>query len=211
MSTTGTLAVGDYDLSGTDRDTDGDLGTWSYTLDVTAGTLGQVAPTTGAVTPGMSAGFGDQLAVSGAFGTVAYSPATSTPTGVLVSSSGAVSTTGTLAVGDYDLSGTDRDTLGDIGSWSYTLDVTAGTLAQAAPAARATVPAGSSTFTAELAVAGANGTVAWNPATSTPAGVLVSSSGRSAPRATWRSAATPSRAPTTTPTATRAPGTTPST
>ena len=74
MSTTGTLAVGDYDLSGTDRDTDGDQGTWSYTLHVTAGPLTQVAPVAGATDPAGSAGFGDQLAVSGAFGTGGLQP-----------------------------------------------------------------------------------------------------------------------------------------
>jgi hypothetical protein len=42
-----------------------------------------------------------------------------------VSSTGVVRTTGKLAAGTYSISGTDADVLGDGGSWSFTLTVTA--------------------------------------------------------------------------------------
>ena len=110
------------------------------------------------------------------------------------------------------MSGTDPDAHGDTGTWSYTLDVTAGTLTQVAPVAGATNPAGTAAFTAQLAVSGVNGSVAFSPATSARHWV---SSGRaraeSAPPGRWPSATTPSRAPTATPTATSGRGPTPST
>jgi uncharacterized repeat protein (TIGR02543 family) len=40
-----------------------------------------------------------------------------------VSSTGVITTTGTLAAGPYTVSGTDRDTSGDTGTWTYTLTV----------------------------------------------------------------------------------------
>jgi uncharacterized repeat protein (TIGR02543 family) len=44
-------------------------------------------------------------------------------TGLTVSSTGVITTTGTLAAGPYTISGTDRDTSGDTGTWTYTLTV----------------------------------------------------------------------------------------
>ena len=47
--------------------------------------------------------------------------------------SGAVSTSGTLNAGDYTVSGTDADGFGDTGTWTFTLHVTAVTIAQGNP------------------------------------------------------------------------------
>ena len=81
-----------------------------------AHTLSQAGTGEGATTPAGSAGsFADQLAVDGATGSVTYSPATSTPAGVSISSTGAVATAGTLKVGMYTASGTDQDAVGDNG------------------------------------------------------------------------------------------------
>ena len=82
----------------------------------------QVAPTSGTTNTGT--GFTDQLAVSGASGTVSYTqlPGASDLT---VTSVGAVSASASLAVGTYTATGTDSDdTSGDVGTWTYTLSVT---------------------------------------------------------------------------------------
>lgn len=84
------------------------------------GTLTQAAPTQGAVLAGTA--FTDQLQVSGASGTVTYAQ-TDGSDNVTVSSSGAVSAPGTLSAGSYTASGTDSDTSGDTGTWTYSLTV----------------------------------------------------------------------------------------
>ncbi len=84
--------------------------------------LTQKAPTQGVVLVGSA--LADQLVVSGASGAVTYAQTAGTPS-VTVSSSGAVTAPSTLAVGTYVASGTDTDTGGDSGTWSYTLTVLA--------------------------------------------------------------------------------------
>jgi hypothetical protein len=68
-------------------------------------------------------GFGDQLAVSGSSGTVAYT-VTSSNSHLKVSGSGVITTLGSLITGNYTVSGTDIDSIGDTGTWTYTLTVT---------------------------------------------------------------------------------------
>lgn len=127
VATTGLLAAGDYTVSGTDEIFTGDLllgaGTWSYTLSVSAVTIVQSSPTSKSTGTGGSSSFTDRVSAT-APGTVAFAT-TSAPTGVLVSSDGAVTTTGALGAGDYAVSGTDSDGYGDSGTWSYTLTVVA--------------------------------------------------------------------------------------
>ena len=126
VSTSGTLPVGSYALRVPTAAPTGTQGTWTYTLDVTAGTLPQFGSGHGGTTPGGSAAFTDQLAVTDSLGAVTFAVTSpSAPAGLSVSPAGAVSTTGTLAVGSYAVSGTDRDAEGDTGTWSYTLEVTA--------------------------------------------------------------------------------------
>jgi hypothetical protein len=122
VTTTGPLDVGSYTTSGTDSDTGGDAGTWSFTLTVSAGTLTQQAPLSGSTSPSASSGYSAQLAASGAVGAVAYA-VTSHSIGLAVSSSGAVTTTGTLAGATYTAHGTDSDSSGDLGTWTFTLTV----------------------------------------------------------------------------------------
>jgi hypothetical protein len=120
----GTLPVGNYTFSGTDIDSLGDSGTWTYTLTVTKGALTQVAPFSKSVTTSKcGSGFGDQLAVSGSSGTVAYT-VTSSNSHLKVSGSGVITTLGSLITGNYTVSGTDIDSIGDTGTWTYTLTVT---------------------------------------------------------------------------------------
>ena len=135
VSASATLAAGTYKATGTAKDTYGDTGTWSFALTVTATKISQVAPTTATTAPGKA--FTGQLKVSGSHGTVTYAQSTGAPD-LKVSSSGAVSASATLAAGTYKATGTARDTLGDTGTWSFALTVTASKLTQAAPTAATT-------------------------------------------------------------------------
>jgi large repetitive protein len=119
----GPLKVGTYTVSGTDADALGDTGTWTYTLTVTAGSITQVAPFSATVSQADAPGFADQLQVSGATGTTTYSVTTSNPH-LKVSASGQITTVGSLGAGDYTVSGTVTDSLGDGGTWTFTLKVT---------------------------------------------------------------------------------------
>jgi hypothetical protein len=123
--------VGTYTVSGTDSDTRGDTGKWSYTLSVTTGTLSQIPPMGKSVTVANSGrAFNDLLAVSGSSGAVTYVvPASTSNPHLNVTPTGAITTVGgPLSVGTYTVSGTDSDTRGDTGKWSYTLSVTTGTI-----------------------------------------------------------------------------------
>ena len=175
ISTTATLAAGLHTLSGTDLDTGGDSGTWSLTLSVGAVTLTQAAPTSASVPVSGSAAFTDQLALTHTNGALTYTVTTPAP-GISVSSGGAISTTATLAAGVHTVSGTDADADGDSGTWSFPLTVTASTITQAAPTTGSVTNTASSSFTAHLAVSGANGTPVYTT-TSAPHGVHVSSVG----------------------------------
>ena len=178
VSTSGAVAAGTYFVSGTDSDGSGDTGTWSYSLTVTAVTIAQAAPTASTTTTAGSAAFTDQLATTGSDGNgVAF--VTTTPSlAVTVSPSGAVSTSGALAAGTYSLSGTDSDGSGDTGTWSYSLTVTAVTIAQAAPTAGTTTTTGSAAFTDQLATTGSDGNGVAFVTTATSSGyITVSPSG----------------------------------
>jgi len=84
--------------------------------------LTQGAPTSATVADG--AGFSGQLTVTNASGTVSYTETSSADsTDVVVNSSGAITAATTLAPGTYPVSGTDSDTGGDTGTWTFTLTV----------------------------------------------------------------------------------------
>ena len=122
-------SVGTYTISGTDSDSLGDAGAWTYTLTVSVAAITQVAPFGKSVSTTASSAFSDDVATNGSgviFNAVANAD-------LSVSSSGKVTTPGALAVGDYSISGTDSDSLGDAGTWSYTLTVTAVPITQDAP------------------------------------------------------------------------------
>jgi uncharacterized repeat protein (TIGR02543 family) len=130
-------ALGTHTLSGTDSDSGGDAGNWTYSLTVSSSsgggggstppssTLTQTSATTGSTTPIASATFViSPLAVSGATGVVTYLT-TKSSSAISVSPSGVFTTTGALTNGIYAVSGTDSDTAGDTGKWTYTLTVNA--------------------------------------------------------------------------------------
>jgi len=175
ITTTGTLAAGSYTASGNDSDAYGDSGTWSYTLTVSAVAIGQSAPTTGNATTTNSAGFTDQLATSGQNGAVSF-VTTSANTHLNISSSGAITTSGTLVAGSYTVSGTDSDAYSDTGTWSYTLTVSAVAIGQSAPTTGNVTTTNSAGFTDQLATSGQNGAVTF-VTTSANAHLVVSSSG----------------------------------
>jgi len=82
--------------------------------------LVQASPTQGTVLAGTA--FTDQLQVTGASGSVSFVQATASAN-VSVSPSGQVSAPSTLAPGTYSATGTDSDSSGDTGTWSYNLNV----------------------------------------------------------------------------------------
>jgi hypothetical protein len=122
ITASSTLLPGIYTVSGSDSDTAGDTGTWSFTLTVKGATLIQGAPMSGSVTA--ASGFVGQLTVTNPDGTVSYTETASADSSdVVVDSSGAISSAKALAPGTYTVSGTDSDTAGDTGTWSFTLNV----------------------------------------------------------------------------------------
>ncbi|MGO9582402.1 MAG: beta strand repeat-containing protein, partial [Acidimicrobiales bacterium] len=177
VSAPGTLPVGSYPATGTVTDSLGDTANWTFTLTVSAVPISQAAPTSGTTTSFASSGFTDQLATTGALGPVSFSPGSSTPSGLAVSSSGVVSTTGTLSPNTYTISGTDSDAFGDKGTWSFALTVTATTIKQGAPTSNSTTPANSSSFTQQLKTSSNTGSVTFVTTGSSPPGLVVSSSG----------------------------------
>ena len=122
ISTTGSLALGVYKISGTDRDASGDTGTWTYTLTVSNAII-QTSTTTGATTSKASSTFAPgPIIVVNNTGAVTFVTTVSNK-GLRVSGAGVITTTGKLVAGSYTVSGTDRDASGNAGVWTYTLTV----------------------------------------------------------------------------------------
>ena len=166
VTTSGALSVNTYVASGTDSDGHGDAGTWTYSLHVTPVTITQAAPTSGTTSPTASSGFTGQLQATGYNGSLIFVTTASNPY-LKVSSAGAVSTVGgPLAVGNYIVSGTDWDGLGDTGTWTYTLHVIPGAITQVTTVSGTTSTTASTAFTSQLNVTGNNGAVAFITTTS---------------------------------------------
>ena len=122
VTTSGTLTNGSYVVRGVVSDASGDAGTYFFNLLVTASTLTQSSPSAASVTPAASATFTSQIAVTGGVGTVTFTQTRGAPS-LVVSSTGAVTTSAALAPGTYVASGTVRDVSGDSGSFTLTLTV----------------------------------------------------------------------------------------
>jgi hypothetical protein len=95
----------------------------SFSFTAMAKVISQNLPIANTVATGASSSFKDQLVTSGNQGTVSYVQSTGSPS-IAVSSSGAVSTSGTLKPGTYTATGTTTDASGDAGTFSYALAVT---------------------------------------------------------------------------------------
>ncbi len=118
-----------------------------YDADYVCGLLS--TPTVETSTVAGSASFSDQLIVSNNDGTVTFTQTSGSPQ-LLVSASGAVTTSGQLAAGTYVASGTTADPNGNVGTFALTLDV--GELTQGTPTSASVKASGSATFTQQLSV-----------------------------------------------------------
>ena len=127
ITTSGTLAPGSYVVRGTMSDASGDTGTFFFNLRVgPAGTITQSSPTGATATTVTSTTFTDQLSVTGSSGAVTYVETSGTPA-MIVSPTGLITTSGTLAVGSYVVRGTMSDASGDPGTFLFNLHVGATT------------------------------------------------------------------------------------
>jgi uncharacterized repeat protein (TIGR02543 family) len=127
ITTTGALASGTYVISGTDSDTHGDTGTWTFSLTVSVGALVQTSRPTATTTVADSKTFAPgAITVSNGSGPVTFITIETSPA-LTVSSGGVIATTGKLKAGSYNVSGTDADNSSDTGTWSFSLTVTGST------------------------------------------------------------------------------------
>ncbi|HUC03914.1 MAG TPA: putative Ig domain-containing protein [Acidimicrobiales bacterium] len=137
VSTTGTLAADTYSVSGTDKDSNSDTGTWAFSVTVSPVTITQGPPTSDTTTTTSSVNYTNLLTTTGGIGSVTFDTTSGAGDGLVVSGSGAVSTSGALGSDTYSISGTDHDAHGDTGTWSFNLNVTGITLTQGAPTSSA--------------------------------------------------------------------------
>ncbi len=166
VTTSGTLAAGVYTATGTSS-ANGASGNFSFALSV--GLLTQNPPTSGAVSVGASSSFTDQLAVTGANGPVTFTQTSGAPS-LVVSSTGLLTASGSLARGTYVARGTDVDTSGDTGTFFFRLVV--GTLTQSSPVRATVTTTASATFTNQLTASGASGALTYVQTTGTPSLVV---------------------------------------
>jgi len=176
ISTSGALSAAGspYIATGGMTDTGSDSGTYTYTLNVTPGTITQIAPTAGSVSTAGSPTFSAQLNTTGGVGTLNFVKLGGSAN-LLVSTTGVVTVTGgPLSVGPYPLNGTVTDSLSNIGTFSFTLNVTAGAFTQVAPTSATVGTAGSASFTDQL---NANGVGAVTYTETVGSSVIVSATG----------------------------------
>jgi len=120
VTTSGTLAPGTYVAQGTTSDASGDVGTFTIALRV--GSLAQRAPLTSSVTTTQSSTFRAQLNIGANFGAVTFVQTSGSAT-LVVSTTGLVTTSGTLAPGTYVARGVAYDATGDKGTFMFALSV----------------------------------------------------------------------------------------
>ncbi len=173
LSTTGALARGTYKVAGAVSDATGDQGTYAVTLKV--GYLSQTSSIRTTISPAVSTGFTSQLSASGGVGPLSFTQSTGQPS-LVVSSSGLISTGGALADGSYVVRGLVSDATGDQGSYFFNLLVAPGQITQTSPATITVSATSVATFTSQLTVSGAVGTLAFLQLTGEPS-LAVSSSG----------------------------------
>jgi major membrane immunogen (membrane-anchored lipoprotein) len=171
VTTSGQLPPGSYVATGTTSDTQDNIGTFSITVDV--GVLLQNSPLTATVKVSGSSTYSEQFGVTGATGAVTYVQTSGTPN-LVVGSSGLITTSGSLSASTYVATGTATDSLGDKGTFTFTLKV--GALVQRAPTTASITTTGSLTFSQQLSVGANFGTETFVPTTGT-LNLLVSSSG----------------------------------
>jgi major membrane immunogen (membrane-anchored lipoprotein) len=146
-------------------------GSLGYDGDYACGLLN--TPTTTSVSVAGSATFTNQIVSTNNDGAVTYVQTSGSPA-LLVSSSGLVTTSGTLVPGTYVATGTTSDANDDDGTFTLTLEV--GVLIQSAPTTVAVKVSGSQTYHDQLDVTGADGAVTYVQTSGTPA-LIVGASG----------------------------------
>ena len=97
-------------LFGTDSDAFGRVGQWQFTLTVKSHPITQSSPTSGSVTTTGSAAFTNQITMTGNSGAVTFAK-TGGGAALAVSSSGQITTTGTLAIDTYTATGSHESML----------------------------------------------------------------------------------------------------
>jgi hypothetical protein len=93
----------------------------SFAFTDALGPITQVAPTSGTTPPNTATSV--QLNVTGSSGSVTFVTSSTAVAGLTVTSGGLLSSSASLVDGIYTISGTDSDTTGDSGTWTYTLSV----------------------------------------------------------------------------------------
>ena len=170
VTTSGNLAKGNYSASGTTTDASGDQGTFSFVLHV--GSMTQSPPVFASATPLSSATFSNQLVMTGASGPVTFVQTRGAPS-LLVSPTGLVTTSGSLAPGSYVVRGTASDPVGDRGTFFFNLRVlTPKAITQAAPTSGSATVGTSASFNAQLTTTGASGPVTFVQSTGAPSLVV---------------------------------------
>jgi hypothetical protein len=109
----------------------------NFTFTPAAKALSQNLPQSATVATTAESAFSAQLTSSGNTGTVTYTQTAGSP-GIVVSGSGAVTTSGKLTAGTYTASGTTADPNGDSGTFTFKLNVTGSGVVTKAPAPKAT-------------------------------------------------------------------------
>ena len=123
VTTSTTLAPATYTISGTTLDQNADTGSFTFTLEVVAGSL-ITTPPTDTVIDTSSIEYSHSLTSTGNVGTVSYTK-TGGSSSLNVTSGGQVTTTGALSAGTYTVSGTTTDPAGNNGTFTFVLTVTA--------------------------------------------------------------------------------------
>lgn len=121
ITTDGTLPAGSYVATGTDSDSAGDTGSWTFSLTVAPVSLIQGVKSA-ITTITASRTFQFLLTPSGALGTVTFTLLNNVM-GLNISSAGLVNTNSTLLPGIYVVQGTDADNFGDSGTFEFVLTV----------------------------------------------------------------------------------------
>jgi len=171
LTTSGQLTPGTYSASGTTADAHGNTGTFSITLMV--GTIFQAPPIANYVKVPNAAAYTEQLNVIGNAGVTSYVQSSGAPN-LVVSATGLVTTSGTLAAGTYIAKGSVSDASSGLGTFIFTLTV--GAITQNAPTSTSLNVNVTSTYTKQLSVSRNDGPVTYVQTTGAPT-LIVSSSG----------------------------------
>ena len=146
-------------------------GSLGYDGDYACGLLN--TPITTSVSVAASATFTNQIVSTNSDGAVTYVQTSGSPE-LLVSGSGLVTTSGTMAPGTYVATGTTSDPNDDTGTFALTLEV--GELIQSVPTTASVKVSGSQAYHDQLNVTGSDGAVTYVQTSGTPA-LIVGASG----------------------------------